>query len=461
MPADTNSSLLGLLLQGTGNNDNSWGDNLNQFVFAYLETAVAGLTSIAVDGGSDNLTAGQHRNAILEFTGTLAADQTIVVDNTYKMWLVRNGTTGNFALKFKTASGSAVEIRQGGWCWVWCDGDDVVYVGINTAEFATQMRGPNGTVSLPGYSFASDSDTGWYRIGANNIGISCNGAKVLDIGTSGLGVTGNLTVSGAGSFASLTIGGETPVPIGAGLDYDGILAPNGWLFRYGQAVDRTTYALLLAKLTITAGSTRNGTTTLSSVDVDLTGLGLEGAKIEGSGITNGTTIVSLTSTTITLSQTASGSGSTPIRIFPHGNGDGATTFNIPDDRGRGNIGRDNMGGTAANRVTNAGSSIVGAQLGAVGGSQNTTLARSDLPNTSVTVTITDPGHQHVQTVIPAVGFAGGGNNGAIGGASSSTASATTGISAAFNLNGNVTQTTPSRMQPSRVSNKIIFTGVYS
>lgn len=55
----------------------------------------------------------------------------------------------------------------------------------------------NGTVSLPALTFGSDTDCGLYRIGANNMGLAVNGAKVLDIATTGLGITGTLTVTGA------------------------------------------------------------------------------------------------------------------------------------------------------------------------------------------------------------------------------------------------------------------------
>jgi len=58
----------------------------------------------------------------------------------------------------------------------------------------------------------------------------------------------------------------------------------------------------------------------------------------------------------------------------YGAGDGTTTFNLPDLRGRAVAGRDNMGGTAANRVTTAGSGINGVSLGANGGSQSFTTA---------------------------------------------------------------------------------------
>jgi len=53
----------------------------------------------------------------------------------------------------------------------------------------------------------------------------------------------------------------------------------------------------------------------------------------------------------------------------YGAGDGSTTFALPDLRGRSVAGVDDMGGTAANRITNAVSGIVGTTLGAVGGNQ--------------------------------------------------------------------------------------------
>lgn len=74
-----------------------------------------------------------------------------------------------------------------------------------------------------------------------------------------------------------------------------------------------------------------------------------------------------------------------------GNGDGSTTFNIPDLRGRVIAGADNMGGSAASRLT---SSYFGeaATLGAVGGGQAQSLNTLNLPpyapSGTVTTTIT-------------------------------------------------------------------------
>lgn len=52
-----------------------------------------------------------------------------------------------------------------------------------------------GTESLPGLSFASDTDTGIYRIAANNVGISVGGVKVADFASGASSIVGTLTAT--------------------------------------------------------------------------------------------------------------------------------------------------------------------------------------------------------------------------------------------------------------------------
>lgn len=54
----------------------------------------------------------------------------------------------------------------------------------------------------------------------------------------------------------------------------------------------------------------------------------------------------------------------------YGAGDGTSTFNVPDLRGRVPGGKDNMGGTGANRLTSGISGLTATNLGAVGGDQS-------------------------------------------------------------------------------------------
>ena len=61
----------------------------------------------------------------------------------------------------------------------------------------------------------------------------------------------------------------------------------------------------------------------------------------------------------------------------HGSGNGSTTFNVPDKRGRAGIGMDNMGTSAgaANRVTDSNADTIGGS----GGAENHTLTEAQMP----------------------------------------------------------------------------------
>lgn len=133
-------------------------------------------------------------------------------------------------------------------------------------------------------------------------------------------------------------------------------------------------------------------------------------------------------------------------------GDGVTTFAVPDKRGRVTLPYDGTG----TRITTAGCGIDGQTIGAAGGTQFITMARANLPNDLVVVTIVDNGHNHGVSG----GTLGGTSTGL--GANPSTAFLTgataiiinsnvTGISASFNLNGGQAQTNMRNVQPSIVA----------
>lgn len=74
----------------------------------------------------------------------------------------------------------------------------------------------------------------------------------------------------------------------------------------------------------------------------------------------------------------------------YGVGDGSTTFNLPDLRGRVIAGKDDMGGSSANRLT---SPINGDTMGAVGGTESHTLTEAQLPVHTHAPTVSDT-HTH-------------------------------------------------------------------
>jgi microcystin-dependent protein len=121
------------------------------------------------------------------------------------------------------------------------------------------------------------------------------------------------------------------IPIGGGMPYFLPTPPNSsFVFPFGQAISRATYATLFA----------------------------------GMGTTFGV-------------------------------GDGSTTFNLPDLRGRVLAGRDDMGGSAASRITSGGSGITGTTLGATGGAETVMLEVNMMPSHTHLATIIDPGHSHL------------------------------------------------------------------
>jgi microcystin-dependent protein len=82
----------------------------------------------------------------------------------------------------------------------------------------------------------------------------------------------------------------------------------------------------------------------------------------------------------------------------YGTGDGSTTFNVPDLRGRTGFGKDDMGGSAASRITAGVSGVTGTTLGATGGHQDIPLHNHGItePNGGAGHShgITQPAHSH-------------------------------------------------------------------
>lgn len=112
----------------------------------------------------------------------------------------------------------------------------------------------------------------------------------------------------------------------------------------------------------------------------------------------------------------------------YGAGDGSTTFNLPDLRGRVVAGQDDMGGTSANRLTDQSGGLDGDTLGDTGGSETHTLTEAQLASHTHTIsnitvqTIGTPGSGTVSG--PAL-YAGGGLGTTVTGTTGATVGATT------------------------------------
>lgn len=186
---------------------------------------------------------------------------------------------------------------------------------------------------------------------------------------------------------------EPGAPTGSVLPYAGFLEPAGWLFCFGQAISRTDYAALFARVA-TSGVV---TITIASPGViswaghpfkdgDPFSMTTTGAL--PTGFTAGNTYYavnvvagvsfrgSATPTGAGINTSGTQSGVHTALYAPFGRGNGTTTFTLPDLRGRAPYGRDDMGGSAAARIN---IDLIGKTLGVAGGNQAIILQEGQLP----------------------------------------------------------------------------------
>ena len=156
-----------------------------------------------------------------------------------------------------------------------------------SSTVAGQSLGADGTASLPFYSFSSDANSGFYRIGADNVGLTLGGTKRVDFATAGTAITGTLTTSGVvsvddttdttsgtsgsihtdggvGIAKKLFVGGVTTHGANVVSDTDSTddlgTTSVRWANLYVDAITTTDNQTIGGNLTVTGNLTINGTT---------------------------------------------------------------------------------------------------------------------------------------------------------------------------------------------------------
>lgn len=149
--ADVTTTLLQLLLQETGNNNNSWGSLLND-TLSRIEKAIADDQAVSTTGGDTTLTNDQSVNAILAVSGTLSSNANIIVPTRTKAWIVKNGTAGAFTVTVKTSAGTGIVVPQGESALLYCDGTNVLQARASqfTTIDVTGAAGFGGSAAIDG-----------------------------------------------------------------------------------------------------------------------------------------------------------------------------------------------------------------------------------------------------------------------------------------------------------------------
>lgn len=337
-------------------------------------------------------TASRNAASVSAQAAAMARDQAVASRDTAVAAAAAASSSEQAALNCKNAAATSAQAAQ---------------TYASQAQAASNIQ-TFSTVAVPGQpaiTAGSAGDTLTITAGAN-IALSANGASdTLTVAVTGLApvaVSGKYAdLSGRpslGTAAAATIGtgaGQLPtadqvpglvqgVPTGVVVPHAGLAPPPGWLTCDGSAVSRTTYAALFAALVKSAAVTitiaapgviawsshglSNGQAiVLRTTGALPTGLAAGATYYVVNAATNSFQLAaSAGGSAINLSGSQSGTHTANAAAF--GDGDGSTTFTLPDLRGRAAIGAGTGVGLSAR--------VPGARIGA----ETHTLSVSEMPS---------------------------------------------------------------------------------
>jgi microcystin-dependent protein len=466
--ASTYSTSLRLELMATGDQSGTWGDTTNTNLGTLLEQAITGVLSVAqgdttltltsTDGASD-----QARNAVVNLTGAMTGAQNVIVPDANKLYLIKNSTTGGFAVTVKTSAGTGVAVPAGTARWVYADGTNVVD-GLSgpwsPSSNDAQALGISGTA----WSDLFLASGAVVNFNAGDVTIT-HSANTLAFAGASSGYTFDAVISGTTASMTGTVSstGSSAGFVGfqaVSTQADAAAGPIIELYR-NSATPATSD--ILGQILFNGEDSAGNTQEYASIEAVITDAT---SASEDSTLNFYTQVAGVRTLALTLPQAASGraigelvfySGSTvpSLCLAPfgqnvnrttyaayfaevgttYGAGDGSTTFTMPDYRGRVIAGKDDMGGTSANRLTNPTGSTIGGidgdVLGGVGGAETHVITIAQLA-----------AHTHGYATGPGGFEFGNGNSGTI------------------RQTGSTGSNTPhNNVQPTAIANIAIYVGV--
>jgi hypothetical protein len=156
-----------------------------------------------VTGGSYTLTASEAANNIHKYTGTLTSNVVVTYPPVVNLYVISNQTSaGGNTLTITTGivGSASAQIPPSGQATLICDGTN--FLNANTFQAgATVIQLTDGNVGSPSLQFALETNTGIYRVGLGQFGITVLGNKMFEVNT--LGVTS----PGTGNFIGGISGG--------------------------------------------------------------------------------------------------------------------------------------------------------------------------------------------------------------------------------------------------------------
>ena len=283
--------------------------------------AVSGTTGIFSDAVSG--TTGTFSGAVSGTTGTFS-DAVSGTTGTFSDAV--SGTTGTFSGAVSGTTGTfsgAVSGTTGTFSGA-VSGTTGTFSGdVTGGGFSLIKANSSGTAAAPFFTRATDTDTGLYFPGANQVSISAGGAQVGAFTTGGLAVTGSFGASGAvsgtnGTFSgavSGTTGTFSSAVSGTTGTFSGVVSA-ATTMELGHASDTTLARVSAGVVSIEGATVRTGTVAVANGGTGVTALPKFLAYMSGNQSIATSTMVKVAFDTETFDTNSSYDNATNYRFTP-------------------------------------------------------------------------------------------------------------------------------------------------
>lgn len=359
--ASTYTQNTGIEKPGSGDQSGTWGVTANTN-FDIIDRALHGQVSIAISGSQDlttndgSVSNGAAKVIVLTGSPGLTFELRVTPVDQQKYYVIKNETDAACRVIYKGvtySTSNGVEIASGSVAAVTGDGGGAlgVFKSLTSTDLVNDLSPQlGGPLDVNGENIISASN--------GDINIAPNGTGAVNI-TGTANITGdldvdNLNLNGNNISSTNTNGNISVSPDGSGhVIMSGLVYPNA----DGSAND--------VLKTDGAGNLSFGSGFVSGMIMPYAGASSPSGWLTCYGqAVSRTTYAALFAAIGTI----------------YGAGDGSTTFNVPDLRGRTIAGQDDMGGSSANRLTNQSGGVDGDTLGAAGGAETHTLTTAQMPS---------------------------------------------------------------------------------
>ena len=206
MPSSYTPSLR-LTLPVTGELTGTWGDTVNDGITGLVDSSIAGTAAIAMPDANYTLTQAngstdEARKMFLVLSGALTSGRNVICPTASKLYIVKNSTTGGFAITLKTTSGTGISVPNGSSTALYCDGTNV----IDASNYLSALTlGAALPVASGGSGVTSSTGTGSLVLNTSPTLVTpALGTPTALVGTNITGTAVGLTAGSVTTNANLT-----------------------------------------------------------------------------------------------------------------------------------------------------------------------------------------------------------------------------------------------------------------